>query len=241
MVKPIPSQNCRSRIWAALAACSLGWTATAATVLQRGHVDLDVAFEDGALELHWHVHEPEPEGTLFEPEDLVLEVGPAAATFVPANPAYWFLGPPGSQVYVLPVVEHPELPFLGLSAEEISPGLFAGNQILLGLVNATGPGQVAVYSVDPFGSPTLWMYTGDGISAADAYTLYAGSHAHLYWAFTAPGSYDLEFVARGQLEGGSWVESDPGRFSFVVVPEPAAGALGLLGMALWLIRRRLAT
>lgn len=224
--------------WRAAAVLGLAGTLNAQTVLRSGHMDLGVAYEDDALHLHLHSHEPEPDGTEYGPGEAIIEVGPAAQTTVPANPLFAFLGAPGDTVYLLPTVENPALPFLGLAAEEIESGLFQGDTLTLSLTGASGPGEFALFAVDAFGTPTVLMNTRDGVDASDRAALRAGSHGHANWAFSAPGDYDLTFVASGTLEGGGPLSSEPGTFRFTVVPEPSPAALLALGTLLLLGRVR---
>lgn len=228
-----------SAAWHAAAALALTSALHAQTVLRSGHMDLGVAYEAGALELHIHVEDPPPDGIEYGPGEAVVELGLAAQTTVPANPQFAFLGAPGDPLYLLPAALNPALPFLGLAAEEVGTGLFQGNVLTLTLAGAVGPGEFALFTVDAFGSPSVRMNTRDGVTAADHITLLAGSHSHANWAFSAPGDYDLTFVASGTLEGGTSVSSEPATFRFTVVPEPSPAALAALGgLSWWLGRRR---
>lgn len=230
-------RRCPMRLWS-LMMWGIAVSIPAQTVVRDGHLDLGVGWEGEVLELHWHVHEPEPDGTTYQPEELLVEIGPTALWLVPPDPRYAFLGPVGAEVYLLPATEDPSLPFLGLSAEEIPLGLFEGNEVRLTLLGMSGPGQFALFAVDPFGNPNVFMQTTDGIGGGDAYVLRAGTHAHVHWAFTAPGAYALTFEASGERVGGGLLRSDPATFSFVVVPEPWMGSLWILGAALWFSWRR---
>lgn len=206
--------------------------------LTQGHMDLGIGYEDGVLVPHLHAHAPEPEGTEYAPGEAVVIAGPAAQAAVPAHPAFGFLGMPGAPVWILPAVEHPDLPFLGLAAEEIESGLFAGDTLRLTLNAVSGPGAFALYRVDGFGQPTLFMRSADGITSDDFIDIPAGSHGHANWAFTAPGDYELTFTASGTPVGGTGIAA-VGTFKFQAVPEPGVMALlGLGGAALGWRRRR---
>lgn len=224
--------------WRAAAVLGLAGTLNAQTVLRSGHMDLGVAYEAGELALHLHTHEPEPDGTEYDPGEALVEVGLAARTIVPANPAFYFLGAPGDTVYILPSNENPALPFLGLAAEEVPPGLFQNDTLTLTLTGASGPGEFALFTLDAFGVPSVRMNTRDGVDVNDKVTLLAGSHGHANWAFSAMGDYELTFVASGTLVGGGTINSEAGTFRFTVVPEPNAGVLLVLGTVLLFGQRR---
>ena len=207
------------------------------TPLTHGHLDLGLAYENGALEPHLHSHEPEPDGTEYAPDEAVVIVGLAGLSAVPAAPAFGFLGNVGEPVWILPAKENPQLPFLGLAAEEIGGGVFEDDILELSLSGLSGPGHFALYTVDGFGTPTVLMNTRDGISGADTADIIAGSHGHANWAFSAAGDYELTFTASGTPTGGTPLGATA-TFSFQAVPEPGTAALAVLGAAGLLAARR---
>lgn len=210
-----------SAAWYAAAALGLSGVLHAQTVLRSGHMDLGAVYEGGQLRLHIHTHEPEPDGTEYEPSEVVIEVGlPAVCPVV--GESYAFLGNPGAWWFILPSAPKPDLPFLGLAAEEIETGQLRDDRLDLRLIAAVGPGQFALFSVDAFGYPIVHMNTRDGVNTADCATVQAGSHSHLNWAFTAPGDYELTLVATGTLASGATVTSNPATLRFHVVPPPRA-------------------
>jgi surface-anchored protein len=214
----------------------------AQTLLESGHADLGVLYQQNAWDLHVH-HEDLGE---FDPGEVILQVGPAAESTVPAHPGFSFLGSAGTSVWILPQTEEghsDHLLFLGLSAEEQEPGLFLNDRITLSLAGVTGPGQFALYEVDAFGTPSVFMNSADGITDADRVDLLAGTHRHANWAFTMPGEYEVSFRASGTLADGlAFTQSDVVAYNFSVVPEPNAWSLLLLGGAVawgwrWLKRQ----
>lgn len=172
-------------------------------VLSEGHVDVvDVAYEGGEIELAVH-HEVE-----HDPADVLFVAKPESATTVPDDPSYAFLGTAGSTVYVLPEVPNEALLFPGLSAEEIEPGVFAGDTVQLRFRNVVGPDGLSLFTTDPFGNPNILVDSEDGLP--DTVTLSTGSHMHQNWAFEKPGWYAVKVDATGVLAStGTSVTSDP--------------------------------
>jgi surface-anchored protein len=212
------------------------------TSLSQGHVDIGIGYENGAWDLHVHDEaEPPPGGTEYEPDEVILLVGPEAQQTVPSNLQFSFLGNEGDPVWILPANENPSLLFLGLATEEIEAALFQEDRVALTLAGYNGPGQFALFTVDGFGSPTVFMNTRDGVTGADRYESLVGTHAHANWAFSEPGTYTLSFQASGTLlEGGLFTSSDLVDYTFTVVPEPSTYLLFGLGTValLGLIRRQ---
>lgn len=185
-------------------------------VLDKGHVDVvDVAYEDGGLHLHIHDETVDP-GVERDPADVLLRVLAPAKTTVPADPAFAFLGTPGSPVWILPQVENPDLLFAGLSTEELETGVLAGDQVTLKLCAVYGPGKVSVFTTDAFGNPTVLLNSRDGLP--DTTALPVGGHQHANWSFSAAGTYRLVLSATGKLAGtGEVVSSAPVTVTFKVL------------------------
>ncbi|MHC1765790.1 MAG: choice-of-anchor M domain-containing protein [Verrucomicrobiia bacterium] len=173
-------------------------------VISTGHVDIGVAYEDGAWNLHVHAEAIDME---FEPDAVWLKVSASSRTAVPSDPAFAFLGTPGTPVWMLPGVRRPDLLFLGLGTEELSPGVFSDNTVRLMLRSVEGPGAVFVYDVDSFGAPVVSFNSRDGFGPEDVRTLRAGSHSHASWVFTTPGNYRVGLEAIGVLAGSGEVTS----------------------------------
>ncbi|MFI6349130.1 choice-of-anchor M domain-containing protein [Streptomyces sp. NPDC050560] len=189
-------------------------TAQAAPVtLSEGHVDVvDLAYEDGALELGLH---DETTGTPVErdPAEVTLHVKAEAETTVPDNAAYSFLGTPGAPVWVLPQTNDPNLLYAGWAGHELPAGAFQGDTVSLNLTAVDGPADVSVYDVEA-GSPVKHFDSGDGLP--DTVGVNAGDHHHTNWAFEAEGDYTLTFRATGTLTDGTTVTSQPVAYHFTV-------------------------
>lgn len=186
-----------------------------ANVLKSGEADIEVAYEEGALEFHIHDEAADVE---FDPAHVALQAGPATWQTVPASPAFSFLGSPGASIYVLPQEEIEKVLALGLAAAEVSVGTFTNDELSIKLVSVEGPGEFAYYEIDQFGTPIVSFNTADGISATDMVTVMAGSHAHRNWSFSQPGVYRVTLQASGTLVGGGDISSPPSTFLFEVLP-----------------------
>ncbi len=184
------------------------------------HVHLQVAWRSNALVLEIYDFEA---GS--SPADAFpFVVGNAGINLTPAAPAFAFLGEAGATFFALPQSENPNLPFLGIGVDNVPNGTFSGNQVNLRLVSVEGPGHFALYQVNAFGQPTLQMNSRDGIdSAMDRVVLAPGAHEHQNWAFSAPGEYEVTFVADAVRQStGQTFASTPAIYRFRVLPPPAA-------------------
>ncbi len=215
----------------------------AATVLDEGETDLGIGYEDGAFHLHVHHHDPEPDGTEYEPEDAILTLKPGAAWLVPNNAAFTSqLGAAGTQIHVLPKDEQEGLLALGIGSEELSAVDWVGN-LTYSLKAVSGPGSFYVWDEDSFGDPTFLFNSdvtlGGGITGADSVSLVPGGHNHFNFGFSAPGDYQVTVEVTGThaIDGLKTAEATYS-FSVQPVPEPASGALLLLGGAALLLRKR---
>lgn len=206
----------------------------AQTVLNSGHVDIGVAYEAQAWNLHVH---DESTDTEYAPAEAVLQLGLNTLSSVPNSPGYAFLGTAGSPVYVLSTVQKPDQVFLGLGTEELDPADWSSS-IQLRLKGVAGPGSLAVWDTDAFGSPVPLLNssaaTGNGIDASDTLSLTPGGHRHLNWGFTQRGDYAVTFEASGThiLDGN--LRSEEVTYHFSVVPEPGPIALLTAGLVLGL-------
>ncbi len=214
-----------------------GLSLQAQTVLQNEHVDIGVNYDLGAWDLHIH---DETNDVEYEPGDAILRVNASAQTTISANPLFSFLGTAGSPTWILPNTQNPGLLFLGFGAEELASGLFVGDTVDLRLTGVSGPGEFAAFDYNFLGDPVVIMNSRDGFSAADTFTATPGGHSDLNYAFSAPGTYTVEFEASGTLVVGNlFTSSGPVAYTFDVVPEPSTWALVALGLGgACLLRRR---
>jgi len=214
----LPLRSLVAGLWVA------GFNLPAATPLATGHADVGIGYE-GGFDLHVHDGENDIE---YSPADALLVVGSQSLQFSTGG-SFAFLGPVGTPVWVLPQAENPDLLFLGLGTEELIPSEWTGN-ITLTLTSVSGPGQFYLWTVNPFGTPSVQMDSANGVSAADNTTQLPGSHGHYNWGFSALGTYGISFEASGLHVADGPQNSGPVVYHFEVVPEPGSLALGLFGL-----------
>ncbi len=194
----------------------------APTFFSEGELDIEVAFEDDALELVFLDEANERE--IF-PSELVMMTTELARETIPEDIAYRFLGNAGDTVYVLPQEEQEGVLYVGIAGDEIESGLFEGEAVSLQLVGVRGPGNVSLYATDAFGAPQVFFNSGDGIDEQDVFPVAVGGHAHQNWAFTAPGVYKVDVQASGTLSGASEaIRSEVATFTFHIVGAPVTVA-----------------
>ncbi len=181
--------------------------------LEAGHADIEVAYEEGELELHIHDEETDME---LEPGEVVLAVPEAAESAVPDGANFAFLGNVGDPLWILPQTAQSDVLFLGIAAGEVESGVFMNDTTYVELVSVDGPGNFFVYNTDSFGAPSVSINSADGITSDDRLTVLAGSHGHVNWTFDAEGDYEVAFVVKGTLLDGTSIESEPTTFNFEV-------------------------
>ncbi|MFC8848007.1 MULTISPECIES: choice-of-anchor M domain-containing protein [unclassified Micromonospora] len=187
---------------------------TSTVVLNTGHLDVvDVAYAGGVLEIGVHDEDNDVE---YGTGEVRLVVKRQAKVTVPADPAFAFLGTPGvSQVWILPEIQNADLIWPGIAAEEVAGGVFADDSLTLSVQSVAGPGQLAIYTENAVGQPSVLADSGDGLP--DALALTAGDHAHANWAFDAAGTYCVTVQATGTLAGtGEQIASAPATLRFTV-------------------------
>lgn len=180
--------------------------------IDRGEVDLEIAFEGGAFELGLH---EDATGVEHSTEETVIIARPAAQSTVPTDSQFSFLGAPGNKIYVFSQEETEGVLFLGLAADKIAAGVFVGESVKLQLASLEGPGQLALYAINSFGTPNVFWNSANGLDGSDIFPAAVGSHTHANWAFTAPGVYRVGLKASGTIVAGNQTKaSEPFTLTF---------------------------
>ena len=176
------------------------------------HGDFDIGFADGQLHLRIHLHagtivdgEPLAKETVFDPGQLIVVATEEAEIPRPAGELWEPTGAePNDALWVLPQIGREHVPAFGLATEEIDPGFFVDDTVVLSLRYLNGPGDFSLWQSDAFGIPTFLFSSHANLVAAG---VPVGRHAHYNWAFTAPGDYTLVFEATAQLVAGGFVSA----------------------------------
>ncbi|WP_156753564.1 choice-of-anchor M domain-containing protein [Actinokineospora pegani] len=187
--------------------------ATDRAVLSRGHVDLGPRRVDGAWELL--VHDDSATPPVWRPlERTVFQVSDAAVLPVPDDPAYAFIGAPGTPVHVLPQVQDPDVAWIGWNTQDPRVMDEVDRGVTLTLTGVDGPGELFVYlqAGNFAGADVLWDSTEPGRQDIWVDT---NTHTHANWVFTAPGVYLVRVEVHADLVDGSAV-SDHATLRFAV-------------------------
>lgn len=177
--------------------------ATDRKVLSAGHVDVGPRFTDGEWTLM--VHDASSEPSVWRHLDrTVFQVSDAAVLPVPDDPAYEFIGEPGTRVHVLPQVQNPDVVWVGWNTQdpEVMETIDGGATLTLSGVD--GPGELFVYlQAGNFGDANvLWDSTKN--ERQDLW-VDVNTHTHANWVFTKPGVYVVRVEVTADLVDGRTV------------------------------------
>lgn len=215
-----------------LVAAPVAASAAEKVVLSKGHADaIDVRYSDGRLSLKVNDDTVSP-AVVRDPADVTFQVLPEATMAVPDDPRFAFLGPVGSQIWLLPMTQDPDLLWPGWNTTTLESDVFEDDTVRLSLVEVQGPGNVTLFTQDSFGGPIIKFRGDDGLP--DAIDVPVQTHAHSNWAFSALGDYTLTFQVDATLTGGTTISTGPVDYSFLVGESPGDGtevSLSISGMA----------
>lgn len=177
--------------------------ATDRKVLSAGHVDVGPRFTDGEWTLM--VHDASSDPSVWRHLDqTVFQVSDAAVLPVPDDPAYAFIGEPGTRVHVLPQVQNPDVVWVGWNTQDPEVMETIDSGATLTLSGVEGPGELFVYlQAGNFGdADVLWDSTKD---EKQELWVDVNTHTHANWVFTKPGVYVVRIEVTADLVDGSTV------------------------------------
>jgi surface-anchored protein len=191
----------------------------------EGHGDLFVAFDEGLRLMLRSAFDPQRPETL-EPAARVCIIVPAASRTLaesfggaPAREDYAFLGvSPGAPFWILPAVARADMPWFGLSTEQVPRGHYTGDELQIVLSDVSGPddGAVAVWSTTGLGVPQAMYSSAQDLRSC---SFAVAAHLHFNWSFSMPGEYRLRFRPEGERTRDGQLEQGPdAEFRFVVEP-----------------------
>ncbi|KAB2659999.1 MAG: hypothetical protein DVB31_14925 [Verrucomicrobia bacterium] len=197
--------------------------------LTNQHLDLRAVYDPGARDPLVVLAVDEDHGASYTPDQCVLVVGESARLTLPAGTPF---GNEGDPIHVLPQSQDPDLLDLGVSAEGIPGGVFAGD-LSFRFSAVSGPGKLFLWKSTSPGSYDVAVDSGDGLGVTDQLVPSIGGHEHFNWGFTAPGVYRVTLVASGRpIDAGVDLASPAATFEFHVLPLPPEPArLRVVGIA----------
>lgn len=150
-------------------------------------------------------------GTRLDPAETLFHLAGHSRTTVPASEQYRFLGAPGAPIWLAPQIQDHTLIWPGLSTEDPAlGGNVEDNRLSVSMLSSTGPGDVEVFLQDGGIVRRVFSSTAD----LPGWQTGVPQHTHMNWAFTAAGTYELEFEMSGVVAGRTQTASN--RFTFVV-------------------------
>jgi surface-anchored protein/LPXTG-motif cell wall-anchored protein len=219
-----------SQSTSAAAATSTAAASGERVVISDGHVDMGPRLIDGTWRVQVKDDRTSP-AVWRELADVVLHVTGAAATTIPANPSYGFLGEPGASIFVLPQSQRSGVVWPGWNTQDPGVQERVPGPVTWNLRGVDGPGRLVIYTTDSFGeNQVLLDSSGPQPQRLD---IAPNTHAHANWAFTSTGTYRVTVEMVATLDDGTAVSDtriltitvgddvDPGN-EFTPDPGPSA-------------------
>lgn len=183
--------------------------------LTTEHVDLTVILAPEGTNLLQLIIRDEDRRTNHFATNAVLVVAEAAKLTIPDG--FPELGPAGTDLWVLPASQNPQLLYLGVSGEDLP---LPAQPLDLFVRRLDGSSHLAVWQFDGSGGMRLAVSSRDGLTRADKVTPQVGGHEHHNFGFTTNGYATVWIQARATVDGtNAWSPETP--ILFAVEPVPA--------------------
>jgi len=173
--------------------------ATGRKVIADGHVDMGPQLEGDT----WTVRLRDDTGSppvWRELSDVVLHAVDKSKIEVPSGADYAFLGPAGSDVWMLPQAQQSGIVWPGWNTQD--PSVVGGTtgDVTWRLTSVSGPGEFKLFLTGSFGKPDVLFDSGKALP--QQLRIPPNTHAHGSWAFTKPGIYRLGIEMSGTTKAG---------------------------------------
>ncbi len=189
---------------------------TSDTLLTTEDANVELTFDGSNLDIIARTNQPIEED--FELREVVFHGGQASKQIRPAGSEFDFIGPAGSEVYILPGAQSVDELFLGFGASDILPGIFDG-PLEIEILNYAGPGKFSVYKLDQNSQPDVVVRASleQGVNQIDkTIPINPGISEKYYFAFHESGIRQIDIVAKGTLLDGTKVRSEQAIWTFEI-------------------------
>jgi len=196
--------------------------ATGRKVIADGHVDMGPQLDGNT----WRIRIRDDTGSppvWRELSDVVIHAVDKAKIKVPSGSDYAFLGPAGSDVWLLPQAQQSGIVWPGWNTQD--PSVVGGirGDVTWQLTTVDGPGEFKLFLTGSFGKPDVLFDSAK--SLPQQVSIAPNTHAHGNWAFTEPGVYHLGVRMSGTTTAGKGV-SDTRTLNIAVGPVDPNTAFG---------------
>lgn len=173
--------------------------ATGRKVVADGHIDMGPQLAGGA----WRIRIRDDTGSppvWRELSDVVIHAVDKARIKVPPGADYAFLGPAGSDVWLLPQAQQSGIVWPGWNTQD--PSVVGGTRgdVVWQLTTVDGPGAFKLFLTGSFGKPDVLFDSAKALP--QRLSIPPNTHAHGNWAFTKPGVYRLGVRMTGTTKAG---------------------------------------
>ncbi|MGN9907490.1 TIGR03773 family transporter-associated surface protein [Phytohabitans sp. LJ34] len=171
-------------------------------VFADGHIDMGPQLSGNT----WRIRIRDDTGSppvWRELSDVVIHAVDKAKIKVPSGADYSFLGPAGSDVWLLPQAQQSGIVWPGWNTQD--PSVVGGTRgnVTWRLTTVDGPGQFKLFLTGSFGKPNVLFDSAK--SLPQQLSIPPNTHAHGNWAFTKPGVYRLGVQMTGTTKAGQSV------------------------------------
>ena len=168
-------------------------------VIADGHVDMGPQLDGGSWTVRLRDDTASP-AVWRSLSDVVLHVVDKAKIKVPAGSDYAFLGPAGSDVWMLPQAQQAGMVWPGWNTQDPSVVNGTKGPVTWRLTSVSGPGQFKLFLTGSFGRPDVLFDSGRKLP--QQLSVAPNTHAHGSWAFTRSGIYHLGVEMAGTTKDG---------------------------------------